>query len=123
MALVHKYNEEWGDDQRMNIIGQNGNDGLHYSRRECDRCTNPDECTRCIHNREVEQDTVNHPTHYTQGDIECIDAIRASLTDDEWRGYIKGNILKYTWREKTKGGDESLEKARWYLNRLLDKTR
>jgi hypothetical protein len=53
--------------------------------------------------------------HYRQGDIECIDAIRAALTDEEWRGFCKGNVLKYTWREKHKGGDGSLLKAQDYL--------
>lgn len=64
-------------------------------------------------------DNVNHPPHYRAGGIECIDAIRAALTDEEWRGYIKGNIIKYVWRERHKGGTESLRKAVWYLNRLL----
>jgi len=57
--------------------------------------------------------------HYRQGDIECIDAIRAALTDEEWRGYCKGNVLKYTWREKHKGGDLSLIKAEDYLRWAL----
>ena len=66
-------------------------------------------------------DLVNQPPHYTQGEIECIDAIEAALTADEFRGYCKGNALKYIWREKHKGGRESLAKARWYVNRLFDK--
>jgi hypothetical protein len=53
--------------------------------------------------------------HYRQGDIECIDAIRAALTDEEWRGFCKGNVLKYVWREKHKGGNETLVKAQDYL--------
>ena len=53
--------------------------------------------------------------HYRQGDIECIDAIRAALTDEEWRGYCKGNVLKYVWREKHKGGNETLVMAQDYL--------
>jgi hypothetical protein len=57
--------------------------------------------------------------HYRQGEIECIDAIRAALTDEEWRGYCKGNVLKYTWREKHKGGDGSLLKAQDYLRWAL----
>lgn len=60
---------------------------------------------------------VNHPPHYTQGGIECIDAIQAALTPEEFRGYCKGNALKYTWRERSKGQDESLKKALWYLER------
>ena len=72
----------------------------------------------------VQEDVVNHPSHYTDGGIECIDAIEAALTAEEFRGYCKGNNLKYTWRERHKGGTESLKKAQWYLDRLiqLDKT-
>ena len=65
-------------------------------------------------------DPVNHPCHYTQGSIECIDAIRAALTDEEFRGFCKGNALKYLHRERHKGGDESLEKAMWYIKRALN---
>jgi hypothetical protein len=57
----------------------------------------------------------SHNDHYRQGDIECIDAIRAALTDEEWRGFCKGNVLKYTWREKHKGSDGSLLKAQDFL--------
>lgn len=65
-------------------------------------------------------DNVNHPAHYTNGEIECIDAIRSALTPEEFRGYCKGNILKYTWRERRKGHTEDLQKARWYLERLIE---
>jgi len=64
-------------------------------------------------------DTVNHPDHYTQGGIECIDAIEASMSKDEFHGYLKGNAIKYIWRYKEKGkAVEDIEKAMWYLNRL-----
>ena len=66
-------------------------------------------------------DSVNQPEHYRQGEIECIDAIEAALTPEEFRGYCKGNILKYVWRERHKAGAESLAKAEWYLRRLLAK--
>ena len=65
-------------------------------------------------------DNINHPDHYTKGDIECIDALRAALTPEEFRGYCKGNILKYIWRERYKGGIESLRKANWYMQWLID---
>lgn len=65
-------------------------------------------------------DLVNAPPHYRQGDIECIDAIRAALTPEEFRGYCKGNAFKYVWRERHKGGAESLAKAAWYLARLTE---
>lgn len=67
----------------------------------------------------VQQDEVNHPPHYTDGEIECIEAIEASLTPEEFRGYCKGNLMKYGWRERLKGGTKSLKKAQWYLDRLI----
>jgi len=63
---------------------------------------------------------VNKPPHYTVGDVECIDAIEAALTHEEFRGYCKGNALKYIWRERYKGQGESIHKAIWYLNRLIN---
>lgn len=65
------------------------------------------------------EDNVNSPTHYTRGGIECIDCIESALTPEEYRGYLKGNILKYTHRELYKGQTESLRKAEWYLSRLI----
>lgn len=64
-------------------------------------------------------DTVYSPPHYNQGDIECIDAIQAAMTPEEFRGHCKSNAMKYIWRERQKGGDESIRKAIWYLERLL----
>ena len=64
-------------------------------------------------------DNVNNPSHYKQGKIECIEAIQSALTEEEFRGYCKGNALKYIWRERHKGGDESINKALWYLNYMM----
>lgn len=61
-------------------------------------------------------DNVEHPEHYRHGGHECIDAIRSMLSEEEWKGYVKGNVLKYMWRESSKGGIEDLSKARWYLD-------
>lgn len=65
-------------------------------------------------------DNVNQPKHYTFGSVECIDAIKAALTPEEFAGFCKGNVIKYTWREKQKGGKEDLRKAAFYLRRLTD---
>ena len=64
-------------------------------------------------------DNVERPMHYAIGSIECIDAIEAQLSTEEFRGYLKGNVIKYLWREKHKGGVESLKKAKWYLNKII----
>lgn len=66
-----------------------------------------------------EEDNINHPAHYTQGTIECIDAIESSMTPEEFRGYLKGCQIKYLWRYQHKGGMEDLKKCRWYLDRLI----
>ena len=73
-------------------------------------------------NDEVEptNDAVQHPSHYTQGGIECIEAIRASMTADGFADYCKGNIIKYIWRWRDKGGVEDLRKASVYLNWLIN---
>ena len=64
-------------------------------------------------------DPVN-PSHYKQGDIECIDAIKASMTLAQFQGYLKGNIMKYLWRyeHKSNEGLEDLNKAQWYMDKL-----
>lgn len=72
--------------------------------------------------KDIKPDMVNRPSHYTQGGIECIDALEAALTPEEFRGFLKANAIKYLWRERNKGGREDLLKAQWYLNRLLDTT-
>lgn len=66
-----------------------------------------------------DMDQVNHPSHYTSGSIECIDAIESSMTSEAFAGFLKGNVQKYMWRYENKGGVESLQKAQWYLNRLI----
>lgn len=65
-------------------------------------------------------DPVNHPPHYTQGGIECIDAIKAAVTGLEGvEAVCIGNAIKYLWRWKQKNGAEDLKKARWYIERLI----
>ena len=66
-------------------------------------------------------DAVNNPPHYKTGDIECIDAIKASMSAEQFIGYLKGNVEKYVWRMSYKGKPvEDLRKARWYIDRLVE---
>ena len=60
------------------------------------------------------------PDHYTEGDIECIDAIEASMSPTEFQGYCKGNVIKYVWRYRMKGGKADLKKAQDYLQWLAE---
>ncbi|WPJ52083.1 hypothetical protein RCIP0045_00012 [Klebsiella phage RCIP0045] len=66
-------------------------------------------------------DVVNHPSHYTQGGIECIDAIKAATVGKTGiEAVCVANVVKYLWRYEEKGGLESIRKAQWYLNRLIE---
>ena len=62
---------------------------------------------------------VHSPAHYNQGQIECIDAIEAMLSVEEYIGYLRGNSMKYRWRFRYKNGFEDLNKAQWYEKRLV----
>ena len=64
-------------------------------------------------------DTVFNPKHYMQGSHECIDEIKAMLTPDEFRGFLKGNVIKYRYRANLKNGKEDLAKADNYAYYLM----
>ena len=63
-------------------------------------------------------DAVNKPSHY-QGEIECIECIKSSMSYEAFKGYLQGNALKYIIRFDRKNGIEDLRKAEWYINRLI----
>jgi NTP pyrophosphatase (non-canonical NTP hydrolase) len=63
-------------------------------------------------------DNVNKPKHYTSGKIEVIDYIKDKLTPEQYKGYLLGNVIKYTSRFQLKNGLEDLEKGRVYLDWL-----
>lgn len=64
-------------------------------------------------------DIVNNPMHYKVGGCEAIDVIKAKLTPEEYRGYCKGNVLKYLMRANYKEHhDQDIQKAHWYMKEL-----
>ena len=74
--------------------------------------------------KKVIKDNVNHPSHYTQGAIECIDAIKEATKGlFGIEAVCTANIIKYVWRWKFKNGLEDLDKASWYLERLKQEVR
>ena len=67
----------------------------------------------------IDELIVNSPPHYKQGDVECIEAIKAA-TGDGYQGYLQGNSMKYIWRYRAKGqAINDLKKAEWYLKELI----
>ena len=64
-------------------------------------------------------DAVNSPMHYASGGIEAIEALEACMSPEAFRGFLKGNVIKYVWRYENKNGLEDLRKAKWYLKALI----
>ena len=69
---------------------------------------------------------MNHPVykpkHYAKGPIECIDAVDVAISDlSGTEAHYTASAIQYLWRWKAKGGAEDLRKARWYLDRLIEK--
>lgn len=68
-------------------------------------------------------DPVLSPDHYTSGSIECIDAIKASMSPEAYLGFLKGQVQKYLWRYEKKDPAKSLQdlrKGRFYLDALIN---
>lgn len=68
----------------------------------------------------TKKDNVNHPSHYTQGGIECIDAMESAYGTKNTAMYCHINAFKYIWRSEDKNGIEDLNKAIWYLNKEIE---
>ena len=89
----------------MNDYGYDKNPSRYYDEKEQDK---------------KKEEKVNHPSHYNQGKVETIDILKDCLTEEEFIGFLKGNVLKYLHRYKYKNGLEDLNKASWYLDRLKE---
>lgn len=78
------------------------------------------ELVTSVNDDRLAHDMVNHPPHYTQGGIECIDAITAATGGKTGiEAVAVANVIKYLWRYEEKNGLEDVKKARWYLERLI----
>lgn len=72
--------------------------------------------------QQLAPDMVNHPPHYTNGGVECIDAIASAVEGDTpQNAYLRGTALKYLWRAGRKqDAKQDLDKAIFYINRLKE---
>lgn len=66
------------------------------------------------------RDNVNHPKHYSQGNIECIDAMVSAYGIEVVIHFCMCNAFKYQWRFNAKNGKEDIEKCQWYQNKMLE---
>ena len=110
--------DEWDEVSRKWEVKQRKTDGEEYrearKRQKIVRGTmyKPEDYNKQYNN-------VHSPAHYNQGQTECIDAIEAMLSQEEYIGYLRGNSMKYRWRFRYKNGFEDLNKAEWYEKRLV----
>ena len=122
--LLKKYDKEtneWTDEYAC-VFSDMSDDMLDkcynwYKELKQAACENAE--AKCC---EVEPDTdmVNHPSHYTQGGIECIDALKAATVSKTGiEAVCTANAIKYLWRYEEKNGIEDVKKARWYIDRLI----
>ena len=112
MSIDDAQPAEWDNLHRSNALGKS------YSKMNNTAMGgNQDDYETWVMNRD---DPVNHPPHYNKGGIECIDAIKAMLSPDEFVGYLRGNSLKYRWRMRYKSNPiQDMEKAQWYEKKLM----
>lgn len=73
-----------------------------------------------LQEQKIQQDMINNPHHYHKGEIDIYEIMQAKCTPEEYRGFCKGNILKYVLRESMKGGVEDLKKMRFNSERLIE---
>lgn len=74
-----------------------------------------------VHASPTPVDMVNSPAHYLKGGIETIHFIKAKLTHEQYIGYLRGNVLKYSSRLGEKGNiSEDAGKLAWYSRELAD---
>ena len=122
--LMQKYDRDTSEfiDQYSCIFHKMSDDMLNkcynwYKELDQAACENTE--TKCC-NKEPNVDMVNHPTHYTQGGIECIDALKAAtISKTGIEAVCTANAIKYLWRYEEKNGIEDVKKARWYIDRLI----
>ena len=122
--LMKKYDKDTSEfiDQYSCIFHKMSDDMLDkcynwYKELDPAACEN-DEDSCC--NKETNVDMVNHPAHYTQGGIECIDALKAATVSKTGiEAVCTANAIKYLWRYEEKNGVEDVKKARWYIDRLI----
>ena len=122
--LMKKYDRDTSEftDQYSCIFHKMSDDMLNkcynwYKELDTAACENAEDS--CC-NKEPNVDMVNHPAHYTQGGIECIDALKAATVSKTGiEAVCTANAIKYLWRYEEKNGIEDVKKARWYIDRLI----
>lgn len=67
----------------------------------------------------MENNNAITPKHYKNGKMEAIVIMQNSMSEEEFKGFLKGLIIKYLYRADSKNGLEDYKKAQWYMNKLV----
>ena len=119
---VKEYGDFWADVENVEVYheheyGHGNKEDTDIDTKICEQnLGGPRVWVKAILNN----DKVNHPAHYTQGGIECIDALKAATVDKTGiEAVCVANAIKYLWRYESKNGLEDVRKAEWYIKRLV----
>ena len=117
-------------NKHLKQMNQNNTDNIKSIVFNTDENVKPDTAfeegrkARDAHKVLDKEDTVNNPTHYQSMtanlNIDCITAMQAAFGDEEVKAFCKANAMKYIWRSSSKGKNESIKKAIWYLDKFLE---
>lgn len=121
--LSKKYDEGTDECTRygcfFNAMSDDMLDKIYGWYKELDQATCENAEDNCC-GKKSNADMVNHPSHYTQGGIECIDCIKSATVGKVGiEAFCVGNAIKYLFRYEEKNGIEDVKKARWYIDRLI----
>ena len=122
--LIKKYDRDTSEftDQYSCIFHKMSDDMINKCYnwyKELDQAACENAQAECC-NKKPDIDMVNHPSHYTQGGIECIDCIKSATVGKVGiEAFCVGNAIKYLFRYEEKNGIEDVKKARWYIDRLI----
>ena len=118
---IWQHDSQWSMSQLLDENYREGSNDLSHDilwKRDQDEPFLTPECT--LNDQYSEKDNVNHPSHYTKGKVECIDALEsATIGKSGIEAVCVANVIKYLWRYEQKNGLEDVKKAQFYLNRLV----
>ena len=106
--------------ESYNLLLEESPDDCRIKEWDVEKIVLPDDTENIARINGIMHDDINYPAHYTAGDIECIDALRAAFGKDAVADFCRCNAFKYLWRSPLKEPRKSIDKAIWYLNKYKE---
>lgn len=128
-AITNKYSHARKDMQWEGIVVEIGNGGIFKAKTTHSTGQKPKSILFGLNSEDFELveppvseeiETIIHPNHYNYGKCETYNILEMFLSDEEFKGFLKGNVIKYLHRFEHKNGEEDLKKAKAYIDKLID---